>query len=1214
MKSRSFMNSTLWGAVFMALALFASAVSAQEFRGTVAGSVTDPNGAAVPNATVVIKNADTNIGTTVMTNNEGGYFVPLLQPGSYNITVTAEGFKTFTRQNIQVKVDDRISVDFELAIGTTAEVNIIADTELIERGSVTAGTSVSQRQIAELPLAEGAPYVLATQAPGVVYTGDPNFTGPTANGNLAGFRTNGTAGNQINLDGSPNLAYSGQVAFTPPSDAVQEFKVQTNSFDAQNGFTAGSTVNVALKSGTNKLHGSAYYYDRDKSRTANNFFNNRLGRERPDRKYARYGFVVNGPVWIPGIYNGKDKTFFLGSFERQKDNVAQPTTYSVPTDKMRNGDFTELLVDLTNVNAAANTLIHNPLTGTAAGVTRPTFGCPASGPIPTGSTCNILPANVMYAPALAFLKLFPKANQTGLVNNYVTDQNLIRPYKSYLAKIDHNFNSNNRMFAKWYRSANTEDRYNLEGTSDSITRGFEDRRNNGANVNFTSILTSSWILDIRGSWNQFKLQRYQVGQPTAGDLGFTGIPSMRQDHIFPRFDFRNYMTLGSQRSDWNDGQERPFDLFSFQPTVTQLFGNHSFKYGYDFRRLRERFSTDGYASGRFFIDGTYTMPASNSSSTLRDRAGRDIAAFLLGLPVANTNSLIDNPTKYDARESYHAFFVHDDWRVRPNITLNLGLRYELESGVHEQNGQIVKNFDRTAVSPIAAQVLANYNALPPPNVPIDAFQNLRGGLVFVDGKGDANQTTDKNNYQPRVGFSWGINDKTVIRAGFGIFTQPFQIQTIYQPGFSTPTLFVPSTNNGTSFIATLANPFPNGIAASPGNSLGLRTFLGRDLTSIGNTGPTTTILNYERKNANFTRYMLGIQRELPGGIGVEATYIYSSGKDLAVNRELNAIPTQYLNNFTSSTDPNTILAAITTVNTFLSTTTGINNPFRGLIPDSTAWNGSTIARRRLLTPFPQFGNVSMTEYNGTANFQSFALQFVKRFTKGLSLNGSYTFSRERQTTQYLNPQDTQLTEIVSPNERPHRFTVSSIYELPFGRKRKFGTDWHPVVDAFLGGWQLQGVYEWQSGEPLQFGNVYYNGDPTQLVNRLGQKDPQGRKYGIDVPAFDITGFFLGGVQLAANVPGYGNNYNSGSANVVRSFPLTMSNFRNQRFLKFDVGISKNFRISEGKKFQVRVEAINLLNSPYFSGLNLDPTNAAFGLANTQRQPPRDIQIGGRFTF
>ena len=270
----------------------AGAVYTQEFRGSITGTVSDPNGAAVAGATVTLKNVETNITQTVTANDSGAYSFPLVQPGKYSVSATGSGFKTSTRENFPVKVDDRLTVDFALEIGTSAEVNIVADSELLDRGTVTIGTSVSQRQIEELPLAEGAPYTLATQAPGIVYTGDPNFQGPTANGNLAGFRSNGTAGNQVNgtggnvvnLDGSPNLAYDGQVAFTPPSAATREFKVQTNSFDAQMGFTAGATVNVATKSGTNDFHGEGYFYDRDKNRTANNFFNNRAGLERPERK------------------------------------------------------------------------------------------------------------------------------------------------------------------------------------------------------------------------------------------------------------------------------------------------------------------------------------------------------------------------------------------------------------------------------------------------------------------------------------------------------------------------------------------------------------------------------------------------------------------------------------------------------------------------------------------------------------------------------------------------------------------------------------------------------------------------------------------------------------------------------------------------------------------------------------------------------------------
>jgi hypothetical protein len=1195
---------------FVLASMFAANAFGQEFRGSISGTVTDPNGAAVPGATVSVKNTQTNVANSVTTNDQGTYTIPFLIPGTYTLTATGTGFKTTTVQNVTVKVDDKLTVDMSLQVGTAAEVNIVANADVIEQGSVTTGTLVTQRQIEELPLSEGAPYVLATQAPGIVYTGDPNFQGPTANGNLAGFRSNGTQGNQVNgsggnvisLDGSPNLAYDGQTAFTPPSEATQEFKVQTNSFDAQVGFTAGATVSVATKSGTNKFHGAAYLYDRDKSRTANNFFNNRAGIDRPGRKYDRYGATIGGPII-------KDKTFFLFSYERQKDNVAQTTTYTVPTLKMRTGDFSELLalstpIPIYNPYSAFNGNSSCGTTGTLNRVCRTPFAG------------NIITPQYLYAPAVAFMQYFPEPNLPGIQNNYITDQNLIRPYRSYMARIDHVINDKNRIFGKYYHSRNTEDRYNLTMEPDSIFRGFENRRNHGGNVNWTSTLSSNLILDLKGSWTMFKLRRFQDGQPTAADLGFTGIPSDRQSFIFPRFQFTNALTVGSNRADFNDGRERPFDMFTLQPTMTQLLGDHTLKYGYDFRRLHETFNYQGYAAGTFSFQGTYTMPNSSSGSTERDKIGRDIASFLMGIPASGS---IDNPQVYDVSSKYHGFFFQDDWRVTPKLTLNLGLRYELESGYREDQGRMIVDFDRTAASPIRNQVLANYNASVPAGVPITAFQNLAGGFVFASDPSQPNQRTDKNNWQPRIGLSYAPDSKTVIRAGFGIFTAPFQIVTqsvLFQPGFSTPTTFTPTTNNGLTFIADLRNPFPSGILQSVGSSQGLMTFAGTDLTSVGNSGPTTVILQNDRKNANYSRFVLGVQREIWGGIGLEATYIYSRGSNLAVNRELNYIPRECVRSDTggaclvdlATANPATLVADLASVTTYLNQT--ISNPFRTLVPTSSTWNGSTIARRRLLTPFPQFGNVSVTEYNGKSSFHSLQFQFMKRFNKGLSLNGSYTWSREHLKNQYLNPQDTELTDYISPNERPNRFTFSGIYELPFGKGRTWGNDWHPVVDGILGGWQIQGIYEWQSGEPLLLPNAYFNGDPNSLESKLGKKDEQGRRYGVDIPAWDISGFAISGT-----VPGVANNYTSGSAVSLRNFPLTVDGLRNQRFLKFDVGISKNFRIREGMKFQFRIDAINLLNRPYFSSPNVTPSSASFGFtAAPVRQPPRDIQIGGRFTF
>lgn len=1218
-------KSVCFGILSAAIFVFSIvSVSAQEFRGTISGTVNDPNGAVVPGATVTVTNIETNVSASATTNDSGAYNFPLLLPGKYKVSTNIEGFKTAVREQLMLNVDDRLTVDFTLEIGATTEVNIVADTELVERGSVTTGTVITERQISELPLSEGAAYNLATQAPGVSYTGNPNFTGPTANGNLAAFRSNGAVGgNQITLDGSPNVGFDGGVAYTPPADSVTQFKIQTNAFDAQNGFTAGSTVNVAVKSGTNKLHGSAYYFDRSKVFTSNNFFSNRAGIERPDRKYYRYGGQVNGPVYIPYLYNGRDKTFFMFSYEKQYNKRPEPENFTVPTAAFRRGDFSALL--------AQGIQIFDPATArcvsTAAGnpVVAPVNGaCPSnSNVVRTAFAGNIIPTNRLNPAAVAFLNLYPLPNQAGVngADNYFSNQINTQPYDSYLTRIDHNFNESNRIFGKFFYSKSSEDRYNWIDTPDAITRGLEVRKNIGGNLDYTATLASNLILDIRSSYNDFSQRRSPVNPVSAATLGFAGVAALTTSEVAPRFNFTNYDTLGAERADYNQGLERTFRLFSLQPTFTQIFGNHTFKYGYDYRRLMENRITNNFNAGQFTFTGAYTAPASNSNATTVNAIGRDLASFLLGLP--SSGSIDTTPAQYDVYSNYHSFFIQDDWRVTPKLTLNLGLRYELESGLREAEGRFVTGFDRTTPNPLRDRVLANYRANIPAGVPITPFENLAGGITFAADSNSVNQATDKNNFQPRIGISYSIDNKTVLRGGFGIFTAPFQIQSIGQPGFAAQTSYTPTNNNGLSFISTINNPFPLGLNPATGSSLGLETLLGNSLGSSSD----STYYTFDRKNANYKRFVFGIQRELPYSIGAEATFVYSRGADLPVVRQLNFIPTQYLNNLAGVTDGATILNAIAAVQANL--TPVVANPFRGLVPLNGGLNGNTIARRRLLVAFPQFQDINVIEYNGSSDYRSLQLQATKRFSRGLTFNTSYTYSRDFEKTRRLNPQDEELTEALSFASRPHRVTFSGTYELPFGRGRDYLSNLNPIADIFLGGWQFNAVFEKQSGEPLALGNLFFNTtnqNPEQLVNKLGQRDEQGRKYGVDIPAFDLTNFRVldtrqllpdGTVNPAFNtlvVPGYGNNLTIGSQNTLRSLPLTLNNFRNQPFQKFDASLTKNFRIREGMKLQVRIEAINALNWVYFSGLQLTPTNGSFGFANTQRNLPRDIQLGGRFTF
>ena len=1204
----------IWAAMLLLVTCFA--VSAQEFRGSLGGKIMDPNGAVVPGCKIDVKNVETGIVTSAVTGEDGAYSFPLLQPGKYQLTVTKENFNTAVRDGIEVRVADKLTLDVQLEIGVTAMVTTVASALTLDTGAVNTGTVVTGQQISELPLTEGTAYQLATLAPGIAYTGNPLFTGPTSNGNLAAFRSNGASGaNQITLDGSPNYAFDGGVGFSPPSDAVQEFKVQTNTFDAQQGYSAGATVNVAVKSGTNDIHGSAWYFNRDRSRTANNFFGNRSNQARPERTYHRFGGVVSGPVVLPKIFNGTDRTFFLASYERLKDNIAEPQIFTVPTEAMRRGDFSALIVNRNSITNSANTVIFNPFSGVQSGpnVVRTSFGCPTSGAVPANSTCNIIPSNLINPVAAALIKFYPLPNIPGVAagtqNNYFSNQIRQQNYRAWLTRVDHRISSNQSIFGKYYHSFNPEDRQDWAGVVNGfpITQGFEYRTNDGGNINYSNAINSNVIFDIRASLNRFVQERRPAQLFDPATLGFTAtsLAAMRGYQYFPRMMIRNLdatrpirSTLGSTRSDWNEGRIRPFYMASLQPTLTQVVDDHSLRYGYDLRVVRENFSTDAYKGGQFFFDGTFTAPASNSSSTLRNVFGRDIAAFLLGIPTTGSGgnaSQIDNSINYSVQSVYHGFFVQDDWRVSRKLTLNLGLRFDLEQGLTERFNRILRGFDIGTPTSIDAQVRAAYTTsfnANPANfvVPPSQFRVL-GGYTFADENNRNVWEADRSNFQPRVGASFQLNEKTVVRAGFGLFMAPFQIEAPQQIGFAGTTPVVPSNNNGLTFVATLTNPFPaglSGIQPSFGSSLGLLTGLGGDVASA-----ELPIIGLKRKNAKFARIVFGIQRELPGQMVVEANYIRANGYNLAVSRNVNFVPRQFL-----GADPVSDAAS----NTFLSVT--IPNPFRNLVPGGSALNtANTITRAQSLQPFPQFNNVWIQEYNGSNRYSSLQLQANKRFATDLTLTTTYTYSNLREKVGYLNSTDTLLEDRISQFDRPHRFTFAGVYQLPIGRGRAIGNDMHRLLDAFFGGWQVNGTYEWQSGEPFVLtSNLYFPGDLSTIVSRLGDGDGGGGKFGIDKSAIVAPGL--------VTLTGFG----------LRNVPTTLDSLRNQPYSVANLSLTKNFKLGETTRFQFRVEALNAFNHPYFgAGMGLNPgtaatPNAAFGLVTTQRNNPRDIQIGAKFIF
>jgi hypothetical protein len=1195
-------------AFVLMLSLFAVG-GAQEYRGSLSGTVTDPNGAALPGATVELKNVETNVAASATSNEEGGYSFPLLQPGRYTLTVSGQGFNTAQREGIEVRVADRLTLDVQMQVGVADTVTVVDTAVALETGSVSSGTVIEQKQISELPLIDGSPYQLATLAPGIAYTGNPAFTAPTSNGNLASFRANGATGpNQVTLDGSPNFAIDGAVGFSPPSEAVSQFKVQTTQFDAQQGYTANATVNVAIKSGTNDFHGALYYFNRDRTRAANNFFANANGQERAERIYHRFGGEIDGPVRLPGLYDGRDRTFFTFAYERLKETTAEPQLYTVPTLRMRTGDLSEFLA--ANASPAGPVRIYNPFSIGATGTANRT---PFAG--------NIIPAAFLDPVAVNYLNLYPEPNRPGLQNNFFSPTLRFQNYRAWVTRVDHNINQNHRLFFNYYHSFNPEDRRDwtqLVVDGFPVTRGTEFRTNDGAILGYTATLSPSVVFDVRGNLTRFVQERRPAATFDPAALGFTAeaLAAMRGYQYLPRFDIRTFdqvrpirSTLGAERSDFNGGFTRPLYVASVQPTLTWITGNHTTRFGYDGRVLRENFSGNGYQGGRFTFDGTFTTittttttNSSNATNHERNRNlyGRDLAAFLLGLPVSGGNSRIENSVNYNVQSVYHGFFVQDDWRVTPKLTLNLGLRYDLELGITERFDRLSRGFDVTTASPLndaaRAAFATVYNAnrarFDAAGLTPETF-DVRGGFTFAGEDDRAAWDADTSNWQPRFGLAYQLNDRTVLRGGFGLFTSAFRIPSTLsdiannaitiQPGFSGFTPFVPSTNSGRTFVATLDNPFPNGLRPSAGTSLGLLTNFGQALGA-----DDAPIIPSERQNAKFARLILGLQRELPGGFIVEANFVSSWGYDLAVTRNINFIPRGLL-----GTDPASAEAANTNL-----TGNDPANPFRNLLggnlflADAALNTGSTVDLLQLVRPFPQFGDIWVQEYDGSNRYTSLQLQGQKRFSRSFSLTTSYTYSRLKERIGYLNPSDEELEERFSTDDRPHRFTFAGVYELPVGRGRFVGGDMNRWLDAIVGGWQLNGTFEWQSGEPFLFDeNLHFEGDPDALTSRVGQYDEQGRRYGVDRPAFDVSGFTI--------LPTAG----------LRNFPTTHPKLRNQPFKSVNLSASKNFRLGERMRLQFRAEALNALNYVYFGGMNLET-----GLVNAQRNLPRDIQLGAKFTF
>ena len=1179
----------------LVLSILTIPAAAQDFRGAISGTVTDSSGGVLPGVTVTVTNTETNIAVTVVTDHRGAFQVRPLNPGTYNVSAMLEGMRTVERKAVPVRIGDNVPIDFKLEPGAVAEVlTVTASAPIIDKTTGVTGSVIDSDQIEQLPLGDGTAYMLTRLAPGVADSSDLHFSRPMDNGNLAGIVANGAmGGNEFTLDGASNRVSpnntnpgnnNGVVGFSPPSDAISQFRVQTNAFDAQSGHTAGATVNLALRSGTNDWTGSVAYFNRSDSRSETPLLIERANGEKPTREYDRYTGLLAGPII-------RDRSFFMVAFEHLKDIQPEAAYYTVPTMAMRNGDLSEW----------AGVTIYDPLTATGSNNQRTAFAG------------NRIPNDRINPIARAYTSLYPEPNLPGLEDNYFTEG--LRPYNydGFLLRGDHNFNATNRIFLNGYWNEREEDRYNWakgapnatgEGEINgfAVTKGFDYRSNKGATLGYTSMFGSSVVFDAIGAWSKFGEWRLPGDTFDPAELGWSPevVALMNGYEYLPFITFGSFSTtnsnsriasLGAQRSDFGSGFSRPFQNYSLVPTVSWLKGPHSVRAGYELRYQRWQIDNAEYGAGRYHFNGAYTR---SNNSAAQNVPAQSWAQFLLGLPTTGTNTVatagstgsqFEIAADADYRQMYHSLFVQDDWTLSDKWTVNVGARFELHRAMTEVDDRNLAGFNRTIDNPVAAQAEARYAANPIPEIPVSAFQ-VMGGLEFADG----GIYEDLTKFLPRAAFSYLVTPRTVIRGGLGLFSYDYYFDAGNQTGFSQPTGVITTNDNGRTFLTDLSNPIPSGkLTTPPGSSLGAATGLGLNLG---------TIVPVKRDVPYYTRGQIGAQHDIGKGWAVEVFYVNSRGTNLPTQREINGLPMQYLSTATQR-DP--------AHETYLSTS--VANPYVGLMP-GTGLNGATTTKMQLLRPYTQFLSVITEEYVGEDEYQAISGRIEKRFTSGNSIIATYTRSETRDKVNYLNPSSGELEDRISPNDRPHRATLGATYRLPFGRGQRWGDEWNGFMDGLLGGWTVSGTYQYQSGFPLTWTtNIYYDPsrDPRDLKSNIGGDCPNGGTAGLDCPAWDISGFYIPG--------GTGRtDQRIVMGNTVRRFPSTLSGIRTDDLHLMDVGIYKTFGLPQGMMLQVRIEAINALNYTVLWNPNLDPTSANFGLVNQDRNNPRDIQIGGKLTF
>ena len=1129
--------------------LLAAPLMAQQGKGSISGTVTDASGASVPLASVRIVNADTNATVQLTTNDEGYFTAPALPVGAYTVAVEKQGFKRVNRTGITLQVDQHVALPLQLDLGTTAEsVEVTGEVSLVETGSATVGKVIENRRVSELPLNGRNALALVMLVPGV-----RSQAGATNNN----FVDRGTALSAISINGGPsslnsfildgannNTAYLADLNVNPTVDAVQEFKVQSNTMSAEFGFTAGGVINLVTKSGTNQLHGALTYFVRNDAFDARRAY---TAFKEPFR-YHQYGGTIGGPVVLPKIYNGKDKTFFFFNYEGWTNKRNRSNILSVPTEEQRAGNFSRLF-DATGKQIVLydpNTTVANPS---------------GSGFVRTPFAGNVLPTNRLDPVALKMLQFYPTPNQAPTnaftnANNWIGQVSEKRNMNQDSIKIDHKLTDRNQLFGRYLYYKHFNDNGFAASLPDpNVRQRLDNYLNYNAVISDTHSFTPTALNEFRVSAARqaFPFQAYSFGQDWPQKLGLpSSVPAdtlPRVDNGLPGF---GAFTVGLRGS----------TTWQFFDMGTKIVSGHTLKFGADIRVQQANNYQREVPSGQFtFAAGLTGNPQSQVGT------GSQFATFLLG--AVSGASVTRYAGESEAAKSYSLFF-QDDWKVSRRLTVNLGLRWDYQQWGNERNCG-TSNFDPFTKNPdTGLQGRMKY-----------ACKDY--GSTFLD--------PIYSNFGPRFGVAYDLSGKgtTVLRGGYSIFYP----QTFYRDTFgatagfaNTVTTYTPPNNNGNLVAFQFKDGLPYAATEPLGSKLGPSYLLSSGVTwdQAGEKVPMSQ------------QWTVSLQHQLPGRILVDAAYSANRASNLVASAyDFNQLDPQY----------NSLGLALQDQ---------VPNPYAGKVPGTLG--GATISRSQSLKPYPYYTSVNVRlPHLGSSIYHALLMSVEKRLSSGFSVLGSYTFGKLISDSAivpsnfgavevgsdngYQNGKyDRKSERSVDPTDVASRLVISGIYELPFGKGKRWANSNRAAMLA-AGGWQLNMIGTLQSGLPL-----VVRGANNFLANR---PNSTGISAKLDNPTperwFDTTQF--------VNPP----NFTYG--NVGRALP----DVRGPGLVNFDLSLIKDTPIKERLNAQLRAEMFNFVNhtnynnpstsfSPGANGLNASST---FGTITSARDP-RIIQFGLRLVF